>query len=126
MSFLLLAPEPLRTQAKQRTPLARWVTLARNPGLRPYMNEGTQRAYSYDFVESYRDNWCYQPDAFATPQVPATFLSIAERQQGTDEARRLAPIRSVFVGRQIIREVEANARDPQAAEGLFLNPVHGP
>jgi len=120
MSFLMLAPEPLRTQATQRSPLAPWMTLARNPGLRPYMNAGTQRAYSYDFVESYRDNWCYQPDAFATPPVPATFLSIAERQEGTDEARRLASIRSVFVGHQIIREVEANVQDPQAAEALFL------
>ena len=120
MSFLLQAPETLRTQATQRSPLAPWMTLARNPGLRPYMNAGTQRAYSYDFVESYRDNWCYQPDAFATPPVPATFLSIAERQEGTDEARRLAAIRSVFVGRKIIREVEANVHDPQAAEALFL------
>jgi hypothetical protein len=119
-SFLLLAPEPLREQATQHSPLAPWMTLARNPGLRPYVNAGTQRAYSYDFVESYRDNWCYQPEAFARPPVQAAFLSNAERQAGADEVQRLAAIRSVFVGRQIIREVEANEHDPDGAEALFL------
>jgi hypothetical protein len=119
-SFLALAPKSFREQASQRSPLAAWMTLAKNPGLRPYVNAGTQRAYSYDFVESYRDNWCYQPDDLSTISLPAAFLSPSERKEGAEEARRLAPIRSVFVGRQIIREVQANVRDPQAPEALFL------
>jgi hypothetical protein len=120
VSFLPLLPEALREQAGQSSALAPWITLAKNPGLRPYVNAGTQRAYSYDFVEDYRDNWCYRPEDYAEPFIPSAFLSQAESQQGTDEARRLAPIRSVVVGQRIIRSVQANVKDPRAAEELYL------
>jgi len=84
------------------------------------VNAGTQRAYSYDFVESYRDNWCYRPDDYPDPFIPSAFLNNGERERGADETRRLASIRSVFVGQQIIRSVQANVQDPRAAEALFL------
>lgn len=120
-SFLTLVPQPLREQAKaEGSPLASWMTLARNPGLRPYLNAGTQRAYSYDFVESYRDNWCYKPEDTSEPLLPAAFLSNSERKEGEDEVKRLGNLRSLYVGQQIIREVQANLHDPQAAEALFL------
>lgn len=119
-SLLSLAPQPLREQASTRSPLAPWMTLARNPGLRPYLNAGTQRAYSYDFVESYRDNWCYQPDDYPKPWIAATFLSAAEKQKGTEEYKRLSNMRAVYVGREIIRQVKANNQTPQAPEALFL------
>ncbi len=52
-SFLALVPQTLRDQAiAGNSTLAPWMTLARNPGLRPYLDAGTQRAYSYDFVEA--------------------------------------------------------------------------
>lgn len=120
-SFLALLPEPLREQAiAGGSPLAPWMTLARNPGLRPYLNSGFQRAYSFDFVESYRDNWCYKLDDASGSSLPATFLTSVGRQEGVDEANRLANIRSLYVGRRIIHEVQANVDDPQAAEALFL------
>ena len=127
--LLSLAPEALRQQAKDSSALAVWMTLARNPGLRPYLNAGTQRAYSYDFVESYRDNWCYRIDGNpndTAPPEPATtkpaagFLSESERQKGAAEAAQLGPMRSVNVGRQITTIVAANPGDPQSAEALYL------
>lgn len=120
-SFLALTPQPLREQAVAGgSPLAPWMTLARNPGLRPYLSAGTQRAYSYDFVESYRDNWCYKPDASSDSSLPVAFLKPAERKSGKDDAERLANIRSLYVGRQIIDRVQSDVHDPQAAEALFL------
>jgi len=120
-SFLALVPQTLREQAAAgHSPLSPWMTLARNPGLRPYLDAGTQRAYSYDVVESYRDNWCYEPDQHAGPSLRAALLSSAERQQGEKDAHDLASIRSLNVGRQILADVQANPHDPLAAESLFL------
>ncbi len=118
-AFVALLPEKLREQAAQNSVSGPWMTLLRNPGLRPYVNAGTQRAYSYDFVESYRDNWCYQPDENRTAIAPA-FLSREERQRGINDAQKLEPIRSVFVGQQIVRQVEEHPENPDSAEALFL------
>ncbi len=116
-SFLPLLPVALRAQAGN-SPLAQWMTLARNPGLRPYLNAGVQRAYSYDFIESYRDNWCYQSDPDAGS--PAAFLSQSEHEAGAAEARQIRGMRSLVVGQRIVAEVKANLHDPQSPEALFL------
>jgi hypothetical protein len=118
--FVPLLPERLRAQAAQTGGLGMWMTLARDPGLRPYVNGGTQRAYSYDFVESYRDNWCYVPTAAEGVVGDAAFLSAAERARGVAEARRLDPVRSVVVGQRIVREVQANPADARGPEALYL------
>ena len=123
-AFVPLLPAALRTQAGSGAGLQQWMTLARNPGLTPYLNGGTQRAYSYDFVESYRDNWCYRaPDVaqnlMAAP-IAAAFEDSREKQQGAEEARLLAPMRSVGLGEQIVRAVDASPADPHAPEALFL------
>jgi hypothetical protein len=119
-AFLPLLPEALRSQAGEDPALGAWMTLVRNPGLRPYVNGGIQRAYSYDFVESYRDNWCYRREE--GPSLPATavFLTSRQEQQGAEEARRLASLRVVSIGEEIVRGVKADTQNPQAAEALFL------
>ena len=123
-AFLPLLPPALRSEAGSSAGLQPWMTLARNPGLAPYVNGGTQRAYSYDFVESYRDNWCYRApetsqNAPGAP-LPAAFEDSREKQQGAEEARLIAPMRSVQLGRQIVGAVESNPSDPRGAEALFL------
>ena len=114
-------PRPLQMQAAHEAGgLGRWMTLARNPGLRPYVNGGMQRAYSYDFVENFRDNWCYRPDVEETAPTPPAFLTAAEKQRGRDEASRLATLRSLQVGQEIVRRVTAEPSNPDAAEALYL------
>ena len=58
-----LLPEPMQKQLANPSPLTPWVALARYPGLQPRLDAGVQRAYTYDFVESFRLNWCYNPQS---------------------------------------------------------------
>jgi hypothetical protein len=130
-----LLPEPMQKELAQTSPLTPWVVLARNPGLQPRLDAGVQRAYTYDFVENYRLNWCYNPQSYTTPAPSIPSLTASELQQGSAQAQKVHPIRSVNVGRNILNEIKANPRDPQAAESLYLvlrmirygcNPVHEP
>lgn len=115
-----LLPEPLRQQLASRSPLTPWVVLARNPGLQPYLDRGTQRAYSYDFVESYRLNWCYKPADYPTPVQASATLSPADVRLGSAQAANLKLLRSVYVGQQILSLVQANPSDPAAPEALYF------
>lgn len=134
-AFVPLLPDPMQKQLANTSPLTAWVALARNPGLQPLMDAGVQRAYSYDFVESYRLNWCYNPETYTTPAESVPSLTTSEQQQGSAQAQKINPIRSVVVGRKILDAVQANPHDPQSAESLYLvlrmirygcNPVHEP
>lgn len=130
-----LLPEPMQKQLANPSPLTPWVALARYPGLQPRLDAGVQRAYTFDFVESFRLNWCYSPATYTTPSALMPSLTASELQQGNGQAQKVNPIRSVDVGRNILNEVKANPRDPQAAESLYLvlrmirygcNPVREP
>lgn len=134
-TFVPLLPEPIQKQLANTSSLTQWVVLARNPGLQPRVDQGVQRAYTYDFVENYRLNWCYNPATYTTPLTSVPTLTTNERQQGSEQSQKLNPIRSVDVGRKILDAVQANPRDPQAAESLYLvlrmirygcNPVREP
>ena len=50
-------PQKVQAQAGAGTGFRPLVTLVRNPGLRPYLDAGVQRSYSFDFIESYHYNW---------------------------------------------------------------------
>lgn len=113
-------PGPLRQELASPSPLTSWMVLARNPGLQPYLDRGTQRAYSYDFVESYRLNWCYKPADDLAPAQTAATLSPEELRQGSAQASKVQPLRSVDVGRRILTAVRSNTSDPAAPEALYL------
>ena len=79
-----------------------------------------QRAYSYDFVENYRLNWCYEAANYASPlQIPA-FLTSQQHRLGEEEFGRVRSIRSVDVGRKIVEAVHTNPSDKLAPEALYL------
>ncbi len=50
-------PQKLQYQAGPGVGFHALMAILRNPGLRPYLDGGVQRSTSYDFVESYSDNW---------------------------------------------------------------------
>lgn len=118
-AFLLLLPSDLQTQAQNGSGLAPLLALVGNPGLSPYLNGGTQRNYSYDFVESYSDNWCYDAKA-SVPGIEPTFLNATELKNGKEEAAALAPVDESTLGRRVLDYVTANPKDPRAAEALYL------
>lgn len=115
-----LLPQPLQQQLADKSPLTPWLVLARNPGLQPNVDAGTQRAYSYDFVESYRLNWTYNAPQFAAKSsAPPVWLTPEEVQRGHQEAAKLQSMRVVEVGERLIAAIQANPHDPQADQALY-------
>ncbi|WP_047491228.1 hypothetical protein [Terriglobus sp. TAA 43] len=115
-----LLPQSLQQQLAVKSPLTPWLVLARNPGLQPNVDPGTQRAYSYDFVESYRLNWQYNAPEFATPLLaPPAWMTPQELQRGRADAVKLQSIRAAEVGRKIIVTVRSNPHDTQAPQALY-------
>lgn len=118
--FKPLLPQPLQQQLAIKSPLTPWLVLARNPGLQPNVDPGTQRAYSYDFVESYRLNWQYSASQFPTKSLnPPVSLTPQELQRGQQEAAKLQSIRAVDVIENIVVAVQSNPRDPLAPQALY-------
>jgi hypothetical protein len=123
-----LLPSELQQQAGSATGFRALVTIVRNPGLRPYLDAGVQRAYSYDFVESYRDNWwCpgWQAWAASPPPFhdePAAFLANAERTEGERQASELAkqPGAVEYLGPLVLAYANDHPNDPDVPESLYL------
>ena len=121
--FLPLLPAPLREQAGAGTGeigFGQWMALVRNPGLTPYLNGGTQRGYSWDFVESYRENWCYKAPMGLNPPRAVALLTAAEKARGAEQARALEGMGAAVPGRAIVEYVRAHPEEPRAAEALYL------
>ena len=136
---LPLLPEKIRAEAGAGTDFRPTVTLVRNPGLRPYLDAGVQRSYSYDFVESYRDNWwcrkwdLNESDSYWQQRVMArfpmtemepapAFLSAEERSLAKQESAKLRGMDSadVVLGQRILTYAKAHPEDPDVPEALFL------
>jgi hypothetical protein len=118
--FRALLPQGLQTQTTGSGAFTQWIALARNPGLNPFLNAGTQRAYSWDFVESYRDNWCYNGDANSAVVPPVAFLSAVERAEGSKQFNALGSATATQVAQKIVDYVTAHPAEPRAAESLYL------
>jgi hypothetical protein len=109
------------------------MTLLRNPGLRPYLDPGVQRSYSYDFVESYSDNWwCedwsthYYGDSRDTHALlgaqPAAFLTPAQLGEGRRELKQLMDQKNAktYLGSLVLAYANAHPKDPDVPESLYL------
>lgn len=128
--LLPLLPEKLRQQAGSGTGFRALMTIVRNPGLRPYVDAGVQRSYSYDFVESYRDNWWNQDwgagdyGNYATPlkKLPVSFLTPAERSEGEQETSTLMKQGSanIHLGELVLDYARSHGADPDVPESLYL------
>lgn len=125
-----LLPEKLQQQAGAGTGFHPLMTLLRNPGLRPYLDAGVQRSYSYDFVESYRDNWWasdWQASEYGDYKTPLEKQAIAflTKAQQADEERELAALlkqggADLCLGEQTLAYANAHPADPDVPESLYL------
>jgi len=125
-----LLPQKLQQQAGPGTGFHPLMTLLRNPGLRPYLDPGVQRSYSYDFVESYRDNWWsadwqgsdYSSNAVPRHPQPVSFLKLDQSEQGQkefDQLLKLGPA-DAHLGQLALDYASAHPDDPDVAESLYL------
>jgi hypothetical protein len=120
-----LLPTKLQDQSKGGTGFRSIVTIVRNPGLSPYLDAGVQRSYSYDFVESYRDNWCWYDERTSPGQVlqgPAAFLSPAHRSEGDQLESEIArkSDAEIYLGGEVLAYAKDHRDDPEVPEALFL------
>jgi len=125
-----LLPQKLQQQAESGTGFHALMTILRNPGLRPYLDPGVQRSYSYDFVESYADNWwCqdwksnYDPgNADAAQFQPIALLTPAQRAEGDSEANKLLGQKdaAVYLGGLVLEYADAHPDDQDVPESLYL------
>jgi hypothetical protein len=124
-----LLPQKLQQQAGPGVGLHPLMAILRNPGLRPYLDGGVQRSASWDFVESYSDNWwCGDwTTNFGEYGAPVRtqsvgFLSPAERENGEKESKALLALGSAeeYLGSQIVDYARAHPEDPDVAEALYL------
>ena len=125
-----LLPEKLQQQAGPGTGFRPLMALLRNPGLRPYLDAGVQRSYSYDFVESYRDNW-WSPDwgaydyrGYKTP-MQANAVAFQTPAQRASAASEIATLQKqggacVGLGQRTLDYVNGHPTDPDAPESLYL------
>jgi hypothetical protein len=124
-----LLPEKLQQQAGSGMGFHALMSLLRNPGLRPYLDPGVQRSYSYDFVESYADNWwCqgWQTNLYGEDphlvQTPVAFLTPNEINEGQREAKQLMDQKgaAVYLGTLTLDYANAHPEDKDVPESLYL------
>jgi hypothetical protein len=125
-----LLPAKLQQQAGSGTGFRALVAIARNPGLRPFLDPGVQRSYSWDFVESYGDNWwCqnwegsgYGQAGISVSALRPAFLSQAQSVEASNELSLLHNDQSAaaWIGGEIVEYARANANDPDVPEALYL------
>jgi uncharacterized protein (UPF0147 family) len=125
-----LLPQKLQTQAGSGTGFHTLMTIMRNPGLRPYLDPGVQRSYSYDFVESYADNWwCkdwksnYDSGNVDAEQLqPIALLTPALRAEGESQVNRLLSQKgaAIDLGGLVLAYANAHPDDPDVPEALYL------
>ena len=129
-----LLPATVRATARDSTGFPATLAMLRNPGLRPYIEQGVQRSASYSELDSYRDNWwCRNAGDGSDPavagsaalshptQVP-TFLTPDEQEAARTQAAALneMPDGVAWLGRRAIDYVQTHPDDPNAAESLAL------
>ncbi len=125
-----LLPTKLQQEAGTGTGFHALMSILRNPGLRPYLDAGVQRSYSYDFVQSYSDNWwCknWQAGGFAQNEAPmrkerAAFLTAEqtkEVERQTSELERQGSA-EVFLGGLVLAYANDHPADTDVPESLYL------
>lgn len=127
--MLPLLPQTLQKQAGTGVAFHPQVAILRNPGLRPFLDPGVQRSASWDFVESYGDNWWCGgwQSKVADRDVPVraqsiAFVSSEMRTAGDKEATALLALGSAdeYLGSQVLEHARSHPDDPDVPEALYL------
>jgi hypothetical protein len=124
-----LLPQELQQQAGPGVGFHPLMAILRNPGLRPYLDGGVQRSDSYDFVESYSDNWwcgdwttSYSEGRAPVGSQSVAFLSPQAREAGAKETALVFGLGSGedYLGSQAVEYARAHPSDPNVPEALYL------
>lgn len=131
-----LLPVSVREAAGDSDGFPATMALLRNPGLRPYLQQGVQRSLSFGAMDELRDNyWCgkwgdgeqiNEENSAGAPSAPAVerlpFLTAEQAEAAASERMRLneLPQGTVWLGQRTIAYVRSHPDDKEAAEALAL------
>ena len=131
-----LLPDAVRKTSGDSDGFPATLALLRNPGLRPYLEQGVQRSVTYAMLDDYRDNWWgsrwgdgdWRLERYGTDNLKAEppghtdFLTAQQQKQAANEDARLnaLPVAAVWLGQRAIAYVKAHPDDKDAAEALAL------
>jgi len=127
--MFVLLPEKLRQEAGPGTGFRPQLAILRNPGLRPYLDPGVQRSYSYDFVESYSDNWwCadwkseYNGGNDTQAPLPVQFISAENVAEAAREMTQLQALGGAeeYLATQVVDYAKAHSGDKDIPESMYL------
>ena len=129
-----MLPPSVRAIVSDSTGFPATLAMLRNPGLRPYLDQGVQRSATYGERDELRDNWWCEmwgggpdprpgyPLSLAPPRLAPTFLTPAQQAAAKAQAAALnqLPNGVTWLGRRAIDYVKSHPEDPEAAESLAL------
>jgi hypothetical protein len=127
--MLPILPQKLEQQAGSGIGFHPLMAILRNPGLRPFLDPGVQRSASYDFVQSFADNWwcrdwntIYTSNTSPVHAQSVAFLTPSMRATGEKQTTALLALGSAdeYLGSQVLDYARAHPDDPGIPEALYL------
>ena len=125
-----LLPKAVRDTAGSSDGFSADLAILRNPGIRPYVEEGVPRVASFSAFDEYRDNWwcTSKQDPYGdklqlgTQYEAPAFLSSGQLAQAVSEYRRLErlPDSAALIGQRVFDYANQHPDDPQVPEALAL------
>lgn len=124
-----LLPEPIRQIAGNSTGFPADLAILRNPGIRPYVEDGVPRVASFSTFDNYHNNWWCKPwqnsgSYDQTQPKPPVPLFLADNRQPSADAdyQKLIqfPDSASVIGQRIIDYANSHPDDPQVPEALAL------
>jgi hypothetical protein len=127
--MLPILPQKLGQQAGSGVAFHPLIAILRNPGLRPFLDPGVQRSASYDFVQSFADNWwcrdwstVYTSNTEPHSAESIAFLTPQMRIAGEKETAALLALGSAdeYLGSEVLDYARSHPDDPDVPETLYL------
>lgn len=131
----LLLPKAIRDTAGSSTGFPADLAILRNPGTRPYLEEGVARVASFSYFDDLRNNWWCKPwddqpnngESDSSQQnlpplpVPA-FMPAGDLARGVAEVQRLQqlPDSVIVIGQRVVDYARQHPDDPLVPEALAL------
>jgi len=125
-----LLPKSVHDAAGSSVGLGAGLAILRNPGIRPYLEQGVPRVASYSEFDEFRDNWWCKhwdsgyeagqpkPTALPVPSfIPADQLALAASQY---EQLQQLPDSATVIGQRVVDYANQHPSDSQVPEALAL------